>query len=225
MVALVAASQGLPSLRRSERRAIVAAGAAGIAGLLARPSLLQLKLHRANGEFFAVVATVFVLIALLGVTRLLVRPPADRPPSFSAAYLVALLFFSPVFAFSSPYAAVGGMTVAHGLQYLLLVGLIAGSGGTNRRRAVSVATFCNVALLGGLALSFASHLHRAPGAARLLFGAYLCVVTAHFVVDAGLWRLRDPFPRAFLSEHLPYLVAGPQPAAEAPSPDRSPADI
>jgi hypothetical protein len=26
------------------------------------------------------------------------------------------------------------------------------------------------------------------------------------VVDAGLWRLRDPFPRAFLSERVPYLV-------------------
>jgi len=29
---------------------------------------------------------------------------------------------------------------------------------------------------------------------------------AHFVVDARLWRLRDPFPRAFLESRVPYLV-------------------
>ena len=39
-----------------------------------------------------------------------------------------------------------------------------------------------------------------------MFGAYLGAVMAHFVIDAGLWRLRDPFPRAFLAERVPYLV-------------------
>lgn len=43
-----------------------------------------------------------------------------------------------------------------------------------------------------------------PG--RLLFGGYLGAVMAHFVVDAGLWRLRDRFPRAFLADRVPYLV-------------------
>jgi hypothetical protein len=31
-------------------------------------------------------------------------------------------------------------------------------------------------------------------------------VSAHFIVDAGLWRLRDEFPRNFLSQRLPYLL-------------------
>jgi hypothetical protein len=31
---------------------------------------------------------------------------------------------------------------------------------------------------------------------------------AHFVIDAGLWRLRDPFPRAFLASRVPSLVPG-----------------
>jgi hypothetical protein len=41
---------------------------------------------------------------------------------------------------------------------------------------------------------------------RFVFGTYLGVVMAHFVVDAGLWRMRDAFPRAFMSRHLPYLL-------------------
>ena len=32
---------------------------------------------------------------------------------------------------------------------------------------------------------------------------------AHFVIDAGLWRLRDEFPRTFLRERLPYLLVAP----------------
>ncbi|MCW2930448.1 MAG: hypothetical protein JWM19_1410 [Actinomycetia bacterium] len=35
---------------------------------------------------------------------------------------------------------------------------------------------------------------------------YLGVVMAHFVIDAGLWRLRDPFPRRFLASRVPYLL-------------------
>jgi hypothetical protein len=124
-------------------------------------------------------------------------------------YLMALLFFLPVFVFGSPYAAVGGMTVAHGMQYLLLLGLVAAGSGT---RLVQLATLCNMALLGGAALEKASHLHGAAPAARLLFGAYLGAVMAHFVIDAGLWRLRDPFPRAFLARRAPHLVPSQHPS-------------
>jgi hypothetical protein len=143
------------------------------------------------------------------------RPSAQRPAGFTVMYVMALLFSVPVFVFGSPYAAVGGMTAAHGMQYLLLLGLVAaGSGG----RLVRVAVLCNVALLGGAALERASHLHGAAPAERLLFGAYLGAVMAHFVIDAGLWRLRDPFPRAFLARRVPYLVSSLPPAATAPQP-------
>jgi hypothetical protein len=35
---------------------------------------------------------------------------------------------------------------------------------------------------------------------------YLGVVMAHFVIDAGLWRLWDAFPRRFLTARMPYLL-------------------
>jgi hypothetical protein len=40
---------------------------------------------------------------------------------------------------------------------------------------------------------------------------------AHFVIDAGLWRMRDPLARNFLAAHLPYLVPG-RPVVPAPAP-------
>jgi hypothetical protein len=47
---------------------------------------------------------------------------------------------------------------------------------------------------------------------------------AHFVVDAGLWRLRDPFPRSFMASHVPFLVP-PRETCRGPGDDGSLADI
>jgi hypothetical protein len=201
MVALTASAGGLPSLRPAERRLLLTTGGAGIAGLVAHPALLQLRISPRLSLLFPLAAGAFCAAAAAGVVLLARR--ADLSPGFCTAYLMALLFFAPVFVFTNPYAAVGGMTIAHGLQYLLLVALIAAG---DQRRPFRLAALANVALLGGAALETASHLHGAAPLGRLLFGAYLGAVMAHFVIDAGLWRLRDPFPRAFLAQHVPYLV-------------------
>jgi hypothetical protein len=225
VVALVASSHRLCSASTAERRSIVAAGCAGTVALLCHPGLLQLPFDPQLHGVFLASAAAFVAIAWRGSALVLRRRAEDRPPAFVAAYLAALLFFLPVFVFSSPYAAVGGMTIAHGMQYLLLVGLVAAGGSHGPRRVARVAALCNTALLGGLALAVASHLHDAGPAGRLLFGAYAGVVMAHFVVDAGLWRLRDPFLRRFFAAQLPYLVPAAASPAVLPPADRSDADI
>ena len=206
LAALAASVHRVRPLGRAERRALMGAGGAGILGLLAHPGLLQLRVRPGAGELFTVAGLLFAAAAGSGVVALVRRPAADRPAGFCAMYLMALLFSLPIFAFRSPYAAVGGMTIAHGFQYLLLVGLVAAGNRRGTSRWLRLAVFANVALVGGALLSGASHLHGFPPAIRLVFGAYLGVVTAHFVIDAGFWRMRDPFPRAFLARHVPGLA-------------------
>jgi hypothetical protein len=222
MAALAASSHRVVPLTRTERRALVVAGGAGIAGLMVRPALLQLHVDAHIGFLFGGAEIVFAGAVLTGLVAWIRRPAHDRPVGVGAVYSMALLFSLPVFLFSSPYAAVGGMTIAHGLQYLLLMGLIAGGGPTTTRlRALVV--LGNVGLAGGALLSGASHLHGSVPAFRILFGAYLGAVMAHFVIDAGLWRMRDPFPRMFMARHLPALVP-PSPDTGAPRPDTPSAD-
>ncbi|MGH2718439.1 MAG: hypothetical protein ACRDJU_07660, partial [Actinomycetota bacterium] len=206
MASLAASSQRVPSLHVAERRALIGSGLAGIAGLAAHPGLLQLGIRTGIGRLFGLAGAGFAIVALTGVVALLRRPASERGAGFGAVYLMALLFPLPIFAFRSPYAAVGGMTVAHGLQYLLLLGLVAAGRRRDAFRALPVALMLAVGLWGGGLLTAASHLHNGAPALRLLFGASVGLTMAHFVVDAGIWRLRDPFPRAFLAEHLPYLV-------------------
>jgi hypothetical protein len=126
-------------------------------------------------------------------------------PSFVAIYVLSLAFFAPVFLFSSPYAAVAGVVLAHGFQYLLIVALVA-AGQRRLSPALQLGLLLNVALFGGIALNLASHLHDGSWVARTAYGAYLGLVMTHFVVDAGLWRLRDDFPRSFLRSAVPYLL-------------------
>ncbi|WP_037605260.1 hypothetical protein [Streptacidiphilus rugosus] len=208
LAALASAAYGAGSLRRGERAAIIAAGLSGTAGLLCRPALLQLSGPVPHlGGLFPVAAALFALAVGFGATQLLRRPGAERPWQVATLYGAALGFFLPVFLFDSPYAAVAGLTMAHGLQYLLMMGMVAGGGaGARMPRFISLALLLNIALLLGLVLNLASHLHDGGPAERSLYGAYLGAVMAHFVVDAGLWRLRDEFPRGFLRERLPYLL-------------------
>lgn len=216
VAALAARATGVADLTGRERRALVAAGIGGIAGLLGRPSLLQIGTHDRCGPLCLFGAVVFAAAVALGVRGVLTRP-APRPPAFVVLYLGGVLFFLPVFVFDSPYAAVAGLTIAHGMQYLLLITLLAGAPASDRSVGVSLLVLINLALFLGIALNRGSHLHDGTGVGRAVFGAYLGMSVAHFVIDAGLWRLRDEFPRAFLTERLPYLLAAPA------APDRAPA--
>jgi hypothetical protein len=206
LVALTGVSLGLASLRRGARMAIGTTGAAGIAEVCAHPGLLQLDVRLPLSGYLAFVATGLLAVGVAGGTLALARRPrSDRPPKFCVMYGLALLFPLPVYVFTSPYAAVGGLTMAHGLQYLLLMGLVAAGSG-RQKRIGGVAALCATAVLGGGVLNVISHLHGDGRWLRLFFGVYLGLLAGHFVVDGGMWRLREPFVRSFLSQRVGYLV-------------------
>jgi hypothetical protein len=210
LAALAASSQRAVALTRTERRAIMATGWAGIAALLVHPGTLQLPLNPHRGWFpavpFALAAAGFAAAALVGLAALRRRPASDRPGGYCAIYLLALGFPLPIFVFASPYAAVGGMTIAHGLQYLVLVAMVAAGPADRRTSVTRLGTFGVAVITVGAGLSLTSHLHTGGTLAHAVYGGYLGIVMAHFVVDAGIWRLRDPFPRQFLTARLPFLL-------------------
>jgi hypothetical protein len=206
IAALAARSQQAAPLSLVERRALVAAGIGGVAGLVGHSRLLQLEGVGQMRALFYAGAMTFAVACVTGLAALARRAAADRPIGVAVVYLLSLLFFLPVWLFTSPYAAVAGLTIAHGLQYLLLMGLVAGAPTPARSGTLGLAILVNIALVAGLVLNLLSHLHGTTTVGRALFGAYLGLVMTHFVVDAGLWRLRDEFPRTFLTSRLPFLL-------------------
>ena len=224
MVALTASAQGAGPLRSAERRAISLAGTCGILGLLAHPALLDLTVADHLQWAFPVARDGACLVAVAGLAALIGRSAHEAP--LVAAYGVALVFFFPVFVFRSPFAAVSGMVIAHGLQYLWVQGAMARgprsrrSGGPDRAvpgRAARVAVLACVAVSGGAVLNALSGLHASSvTGARALYGVYLGIVMAHFVIDTVVWRLRDDHARRFVTSRLPFLVMS-RPAASAPN--------
>jgi hypothetical protein len=202
VAALTARARGAASLSSSERSALVVTGIGGIAGLIGRPGLIDLDSTPQLDAVFVGGLVIFACGAAFGVASWLRREHPDH--LVSAVYLLSLLFFAPVWLFHSPYAAVAGLTIAHGLQYLFLMSLVAAGG---RDRTIALLVLLNVAVLVGLALNLMSHQHGADAPLRALYGVFLGLSMAHFVIDAGLWRLREEFPRTFLSSRLPYLLA------------------
>ncbi len=202
VAALAARARRAPPLSVLERRALVVAGVGAILGILGRPGLLALDATPRTDVAFMLGMVVFCLGVAMGIAGLLQRHRPDRV--VAGVYLLSLVFFAPIWLFQSPYAAVAGVTIAHGFQYLLLMSLVA-AGGPDR--PVALLILVNVAALLGLALNQLSHLHSAAAPLRALYGVFLGLSMAHFVIDAGLWRLREEFPRTFLRERLPYLLA------------------
>lgn len=206
LAALAASSQRVRSLSHGERAALLLAGRAAAVAILARPRFLGLSIEPGVDVLIPVAALVYALAAIAGVRALLSRSSDQRPGAVVAMYGLTFAFWLPVFVFSSPYAAVGGLVIAHGLQYLLLTTLVALGQPRDGQRPRTLASAGVVAVMGGGLLSAVSHLHSSGPSTRWLYGAYLGLVASHFVVDAGLWRLRDAFPRRFLAARLPYLV-------------------
>lgn len=215
LASLAAASAHLPSQRPVERRCIAASGIGGVLALVADPSVLQVVAWRppASVATTAQILAVLVLgvsIAAAAAATVHRWVTATTTAQAGSVYLVAVTFPIPLVLTRSPYAAIGGLTLAHGLQYLLLVGHVVAGPPSLRKAPADVARLVAIMALvlatAGV-LGAVSHLHDGNQiAARVLFGAYLAAVMTHFVVDAGLWRLRDDFPRRWLMERVPQLL-------------------
>ena len=134
----------LPSQRRRPAGGAIASSGAPSVG--ARRCCGHRRAHGAPGPpptprrlsdraLFTLAELAFAGAVVIGLAALARRPAEERPLAFCVVYLLALIFSLPVFVFASPYAAVGGMTIAHGFQYLLLVGLVAAGGRRGSTRA------------------------------------------------------------------------------------------
>ncbi|HET9059894.1 MAG TPA: hypothetical protein VFN61_08225, partial [Acidimicrobiales bacterium] len=200
LAALAARSFGARAMTIWQRRCLVVVGVAAIGQLIGDPALFQIHgLWGSQVPIEGVAAGLFAGASLWGGLLLIGRGRSERSPAFVTAYALALLFPLPMFVFSSPYAGVGGMTIAHGLQYLLVVGTTAFSRGRGPDRAMYLARAAVAALLGGWLISVMSHFDTRAGGTKAIFGVYLGLVMAHFVLDARLWRVRDAKSREFVT--------------------------
>ena len=204
VLSFVSAGTDAVPLSTWERRTLAVAAIPGMLGFLrffdvglpewAPAFLLAYHLGLAS---YGLVAVCFGIAVAKG--------PHLRTNRLRLAYFVyGTLFFLPTYLFSDPASAIAGFALAHGLQYLVFMGVVSGR---TRNPYASGALFLAIAVAGNFLLSRGIRIHELTNApyAGALFGAAIGVVMVHFVMDADIWRLRETFQRGYMSRKFDFI--------------------
>lgn len=197
-----AGTDGAP-LSKWERRTLAAAFLPGALGFL---HFFDINLPDRAGEFaqmyhFGVFAYAPVLLCF--AIALWCNDSLRRNPLRLAFFVYGSLFFLPTYLFPDAPSAITGFALAHGLQYLVFMTVVSGR---TKAPLASLGAFAVISgvgyylLLGGLALPNATEWYE-----HLFAGAVLGVVMSHFVIDAGLWRMREPFQRSYIGKKFDFV--------------------
>ncbi len=179
------------------------APATGIAGILALlPPIAETQWAPVLHDFGYAAALGVGAVSLAAAARQL----ASGVPLLRAAMTaMAGLFFLPVFLVDD-YAGPIAVGVAHSFQYALIMGYLAAS-----RRGSSIELWTTPLLFMSVIhiLAFAVMISKLDGAAAQVVAGVQTLFTGitiwHFLIDADVWRLREPFQRRALRESLPFL--------------------
>jgi hypothetical protein len=204
LLSFIAAGTGSGPLSAWERRTLMAAAVAGILGFF---SLNKIGLPGFAGEFVVLHrlgALVYLAVPVL-LACAIVKVPALRASRLRLTYLLlGALFFLPTFLFDDQISATMGYAMAHGLQYLVFMAVVVIA---RRPPLVSLAMLAAISTAGAILLNGAV---LAPDVSDwpyrfAIYGAFVGTVMAHFVLDAGIWRLRESFQRGYMRERFAFV--------------------
>ena len=180
---------------------------AAVAGMLALIKINALNAQTILAPFtdaiflvacLAYAAVPFVIgAAVLNEPRLL-----QNRLRFGALVLFAA-FYLPSFIFTDPISAVLGYALGHGLQYLVFMTYV---GASRPRPLVALLALIGLGIGGGFLLTYMTNAGSEPGALfKFIFGMAVGTVMSHFVIDAGVWKLRHPFQRGYVRRAFPFV--------------------
>ena len=144
---------------------------------------------------------IYATVPFLIVAALMEEPRIRQNKARVFVLVLFCLFFVPSFVFTDPLAAVASYAMAHGLQYIVFMAYVSAS---RPRPVLALAMLAGFALFGGYVLNLL-FAEGHSGWLRMLNGVAVGVTMAHFVIDAGVWKLRYPFQRAYMKAVFPFV--------------------
>jgi hypothetical protein len=177
------------------------------AGILALPRLMGLAagtpLEGRAGLLYEAGLYTLGCVPVAAAASLWANPKLLKDPVRLAFFAATAFFYAPSFLFDDLPSAVLSYAFAHGFQYFVFMVYVASQDGSPSP-APRVALLAVLAFsIGALLTAFADR----PAWGEFAFGAYLGVVMAHFVVDAGMWRLGESFQRDYLRRAFACVLA------------------
>jgi hypothetical protein len=131
-------------------------------------------------------------------------------PMALVIFLGCVFFFLPTYLSTDPLLVLVAWAVAHGLQYVLILGLHAAGRATGQpeRRSVWPLLLFTVVVLGGVVLWRVSGRIQLDGGdteIRLAVSFVVAVTLAHYWVERYLWKFSSPERRAWLEQSFRFL--------------------
>jgi hypothetical protein len=204
LLGFIAAGTDRAPLSVWERRTLMLAGIAGILGFFAVSEPSRLNLAAEFAFLHQVGVAVYLLVPFAFLAAVMTTPSLRTNRLRLLYFLAGSLFFLPSFIFTDQMAAVTGYALAHGLQYVVFMGFVSTS---TRTSTMKLVVFLLAAAVVGVTLDYrfviANVLANAYGLA--LLGALTGIVMAHFVMDAAIWRLREPFQRGYMRKKFSFV--------------------
>jgi hypothetical protein len=143
------------------------------------------------GVALFVASTVLLLKVLLTTPRL----RADLPAVIFT--VLGWAFFLPTLVSTNQLVGFWSYAIAHGAQYLIFMIIVSG----NRKRGI-VGLSLFVLVFAAMLVAF-EHLNRSGAG----FAAYTGIVMSHFLIDAKIWRLREPLQRGLIEQRFGFIFS------------------
>jgi hypothetical protein len=163
---------------------------------------------------------VIFLVVLLASIVVYVRNLKRTTPLLTIFYFTLVCFFLPVFISTDMNIAFYSYAIAHGVQYILFMTVVSlnfepTESEKRFKIANAVKLFLVTVLVGFLfyrAIDLKGFEYFAANANLLrivdfLLGAILGATMAHFVIDAGAWRLSQTLQRTYIGKRFGFVFA------------------
>jgi len=207
VLAFAAAVLGVRRASLLEQSTVEMAGYAGILGYLATG-------HQFGGTPIGHISAVLMIaaqgtqLAALAIAGYCWwrRVRTEGLSWYSPWHVLCTSFFLATFLQSDPNFAFSTYAFAHGLQYVVFMFVLASSRAQNPRlHGPSALILAILGVFGSLILLLLGDRGLFAFSSDVAFGIYTGLVMTHFVIDASVWRLSEPFQRSYVRDGFPMI--------------------
>ncbi|MFK7872731.1 MAG: hypothetical protein AB8C84_06100 [Oligoflexales bacterium] len=187
-----------------ERVALDVGVLAGIGGLFFKMNIAQGTLLEPFAQGLYTAGSLLICVNPILVVYVFIKNPHFlEKPTRPFFFLLGAFFYLPTFLFKSPEASILSYALAHGWQYLVFMTYVAQRKPQHQRQNMKLFLYCCFG--GGIILSLLGDQSLWGSWGPGVFGAYLGLIIWHFITDADIWRLREPFQRQYMNAAFPFL--------------------
>lgn len=192
------------SVNSTERLILNASAVGGILGAYGVLANFDKTMFGQFEEQIVMVGQIVFLAAILAGFAHAFRLYLNKEPAIRVLFSCALpLFYAPTFLFEGYFEAVVGYAIAHACQYFIFMYYLA-AGDKNRSRS-NVLALVAIAIVGWTIILITGDASIWGGVSGFIPGIAIGIVTWHFIIDAGVWRLSHSWQRSQISKRFEFL--------------------